>query len=116
MAISMKQSSPASKAALLGILCAVAVALSFLEGLLPALPIPGAKLGLSNIVTMYALSALGLPAALAVAALGAEGESVVTGLEFLDRGYENIKNLLSELGAAIKRVEISPDVVYNRIP
>ena len=49
MAISMKQSSPASKAALLGILCAVAVALSFLEGLLPALPIPGAKLGLSNI-------------------------------------------------------------------
>lgn len=55
-------------------------------------------------------------AALAVAALGAEGESVVTGLEFLDRGYENIKNLLSELGAAIKRVEISPDVVYNKIP
>ena len=55
-------------------------------------------------------------AALAVAALGAEGESVVTGLEFLDRGYENIKNLLSELGAAIKRVEISPDVVYNEIP
>lgn len=55
-------------------------------------------------------------AALAVAALGAEGESVVTGLEFLDRGYENIKNLLLELGAAIKRVEISPDVVYNTIP
>ena len=70
MAISMKQSSPASKAALLGILCAVAVALSFLEGLLPALPIPGAKLGLSNIVTMYALSVLGLPAALAVAKAG----------------------------------------------
>lgn len=71
MAISMKQSSPASKAALLGILCAVAVALSFLDGLLPALPIPGAKLGLSNIVTMYALSALGLPAALAVAVVKA---------------------------------------------
>ena len=52
-------------------------------------------------------------AALVTAALGAEGESVVTGLEYLDRGYENIKNLLSELGAVIKRVEISQDVVYT---
>jgi UDP-N-acetylglucosamine 1-carboxyvinyltransferase len=46
-------------------------------------------------------------AALVVAALAAEGESVVTGLEYLDRGYEDIKNLLFGLGAAIKRVEIS---------
>lgn len=46
-------------------------------------------------------------AALVIAALAAEGESVVTGLEFLDRGYDDIKNLLSGLGAAIKRVEIS---------
>lgn len=52
-------------------------------------------------------------AALVVAALGAEGESVVTGLEYLDRGYEDIKNLLTNLGAAIKRVEISADVVYT---
>ncbi len=52
-------------------------------------------------------------AALAVAALGAEGESVVTGLEYLDRGYEDTKNLLTNLGAAIKRVEISADVVYT---
>lgn len=56
----------AGRTALLGILCALAVALSFLEGLLPALPVPGAKLGLSNIVTMFALSSLGLPAAFAV--------------------------------------------------
>jgi len=52
-------------------------------------------------------------AALAVAALGAEGESIVTGLEYLDRGYEDTKNLLTNLGAAIKRVEISTDVVYT---
>ena len=57
------------RTAVLGLLCAMAVALSFLEGLLPVLPVPGAKLGLSNIVTMYALSVMGLPAALAVAAV-----------------------------------------------
>ena len=43
----------------------------FLEGLLPALPVPGAKLGLSNIVTMYALTALSLPAALGITAVKA---------------------------------------------
>ena len=66
----MKHSSPppsaARRAAMLGILCALAGTLSFLEGLLPALPLPGAKLGLANVVTMFALSSMGLPAALAV--------------------------------------------------
>ncbi len=57
--------------ALLGLLAALALALSFLEGLLPALPVPGAKLGLSNIVTMYALTALSLPAALGITAVKA---------------------------------------------
>jgi len=52
-------------------------------------------------------------AALVVAALSAEGQSVVTGLEFLDRGYEDIKNLLFQLGAAIKRMEISEEIVYT---
>ncbi len=60
---------PARRTALLGILSALALTLSFLEGFLPVLPVPGAKLGLSNVVTMYALSSLGLPAALAVAAV-----------------------------------------------
>lgn len=47
--------------ALMGLLFALAMALSFLESLLPALPMlpPGIRLGLSNIVTMYALFALG---------------------------------------------------------
>lgn len=49
-----------------GMLCALAVALSFLEGLLPSLPVPGAKWGLSNLATMTALSAFGLPQAVAV--------------------------------------------------
>ena len=66
------------RTATLGLLCALAVALSFLEGWLPVLPVPGAKLGLSNIVTMYTLSVMGLPAALSV--------SVVKGLFALLRG------------------------------
>lgn len=67
--------------ALGGLLAALALALSFLEGLLPSMPgmPPGAKLGLSNLVTMYAAGSLGLPWALALALLKA-------GFAFLTRG------------------------------
>ena len=40
---------PAARIALLGILAALAIALSALEGLLPVIPVPGAKWGLSNL-------------------------------------------------------------------
>jgi UDP-N-acetylglucosamine 1-carboxyvinyltransferase len=39
-----------------------------------------------------------------IAALGATGESVITGIDKLDRGYERIDERLRELGANIKRV------------
>ena len=56
------------KIALLGILSAQALALSFLENLLPAMPFlpPGVKLGLSNIVTMFTAGTMGFLPALAV--------------------------------------------------
>lgn len=41
--------------------------------------------------------------ALIVAALAARGESIVTGLHHIDRGYENIEKNLSLIGADIKR-------------
>lgn len=44
-------------------------------------------------------------AALAVAALGAEGETVLTGLHHIDRGYESLERDLSALGAEIKRMK-----------
>lgn len=49
------------KTAFMGLLFATAMVLSFLESMLPVLPMmpPGVKLGLSNIVTMYALFTLG---------------------------------------------------------
>jgi len=44
-------------------------------------------------------------AALVVAALGAEGESVVTGLSHIDRGYQDMAGDLARLGARITRTE-----------
>ncbi len=46
-----------------GLLAALAIALSVLEGLLPPLPIPGAKLGLANVTVMFALYAVSWPCA-----------------------------------------------------
>ena len=52
---------------------ALAIVLSALENLIPPLPMmpPGAKLGLSNIVTMFAAGTFGLIPALAIALLKA---------------------------------------------
>ena len=68
----MKTKNPAQKIALLGVFGALALTLSFLENtLLPDLPLlpPGAKLGLSNIVTVLCGGLFGAPAAFAITAL-----------------------------------------------
>ena len=67
--------------ALAAILCAQALALSFLEGLLPPIPWlpPGAKPGLSNIIIMFAADSLGLPMALTIVL-------IKSGFAFLTRG------------------------------
>lgn len=44
-------------------------------------------------------------ATLTVAALIAKGKSVLTNVEMIDRGYENLDGRLKELGAKIKRVK-----------
>jgi len=77
-----------------GLLVAVALTLSFLENLLPLgqlLP-PGVKLGLSNIVTMFACFAVSLPSALIVV-LGKAA------FAFLWRG--GVAGLLSLAGGAL---------------
>lgn len=60
-----------SRLALMGLLFALAMTLSFLESLLPALPMlpPGIRLGLSNIVTMYALFLMGPVSGFTIAVL-----------------------------------------------
>jgi UDP-N-acetylglucosamine 1-carboxyvinyltransferase len=44
-------------------------------------------------------------ASLIVAALGAEGETEITGVGHIDRGYDNIVGVLKSLGAAISRLD-----------
>ena len=76
-----KHRSAAGRVALAGLLGALALALSLVENLLPPLPgmPPNARLGLSNLATMYAAGALGLPWALCVTGIKA-------GFGFLTRG------------------------------
>ncbi len=45
-------------------------------------------------------------AALMIAALIAEGESVISEVEHIDRGYETIEEKLISLGAKIRRVKV----------
>ena len=59
----------AKNIALCGVLSALALGLSVLEGFFPLsllIPLPGVKLGLANIVTLFALYALGSRPALAI--------------------------------------------------
>ena len=41
--------------------------------------------------------------ALAVAALSAQGETELSGLEHIDRGYEGLEEMFSRLGARMER-------------
>ena len=62
-------SGKSRKIAVCGLLGALALVLTLLEGMLPPIPglPPGARPGLSNIVTMFSAGSLGLPYALAIA-------------------------------------------------
>lgn len=68
--------------ALNALLCALAVILSWVETLIPPLPMlpPGAKLGLSNIVTMYAVGSTGLVSALLICLFKALFAALTRGL------------------------------------
>ena len=60
----------ASRAAAMGLLFALSILLSFAESaLIPPLPVPGLKIGLSNIVTMYCLFCMGRREAYTIAVL-----------------------------------------------
>lgn len=61
----------ARKITVTALLAALAIVLSFIESFLPALPFlpPNAKVGLSNIVTMFAAGTIGLPTALVIAVI-----------------------------------------------
>jgi heptaprenyl diphosphate synthase len=69
------------RTAVMGLLFALALALSFLESLIPLpLPLPGIKLGLSNVVTMFCVFSLGGRKALTLAIVKAMFVLLVRGL------------------------------------
>lgn len=51
------------------------------------------------------ISDLRAGATLVLAALAAQGESIISGVEHLDRGYERFEERLNSLGARIKRIK-----------
>jgi UDP-N-acetylglucosamine 1-carboxyvinyltransferase len=48
-------------------------------------------------------------AAMVVAGLAADGETTVTGVHHIDRGYDNLVGRLRAVGAEIERIEVDPD-------
>ncbi len=54
------------KISVCGILFGLAITFSYVESLVPSVGIPGVKLGLSNIVTMFALEIMGFPYAFGI--------------------------------------------------
>jgi UDP-N-acetylglucosamine 1-carboxyvinyltransferase len=64
--------------------------------------------GVETLTAAYVESSdLRAGAALILAALAAEGESVISNVHFVDRGYEDIEGILSTLGAQIRRVTLA---------
>ena len=61
------QDHKTSRFVLAAVLCGIALALSLLDGAVSSLlPLPGLKLGLANVVSLFALCCLGLPWALLI--------------------------------------------------
>ncbi len=61
------KNSKSSQVALMGMMCALSIAISFVENLIPQfIPITGAKPGFSNIVTMLCATTLGAPYTLGI--------------------------------------------------
>lgn len=75
-----KNTHPAKNVALSGLLFALAICLSLVESILPSfIPVPGIKLGLSNVVTMFCVFALGYRNAFLIAVLKAGFSLIVRG-------------------------------------
>lgn len=65
-----KENKTARKAALYGILIALAMVMSFIESLIPIpFPVPGVKIGLANLVTIVGLYLVGIPGTICVTVL-----------------------------------------------
>ena len=65
--------------ALTACLTALALGVFVLESLLPSLPLPGAKIGLANLFSLFALVAVGWPSALVIVVVRVTLGCIITG-------------------------------------
>lgn len=105
----MKKHSLTLKIALLGIMGSQALALAFLENLLPALPFlpPGVKPGFSNIITMFCASTIGFSGALIITILK-------SGFAFLTRGLTAF--FMSFFGGLLSTIVMSTLIKSKKQP
>lgn len=88
---------------LCAVLAALALALSYVEGMFPLpVPLPGFKLGLANIVTVYALYALGAMPALAILLV-----RVLLGAMFAGNASALIYSLLGGFAAMLAMIALN---------
>ena len=84
------------------VLAALALALSYIEGMFPPpIPLPGFKLGLANIVTVYALYALGATPSLAILLV-----RVLLGAMFAGNASALIYSLLGGFAAMLAMIAL----------
>ncbi len=50
-------------------------------------------------------------AALVLAGLAADGETIISGIKHIERGYESIEEKLSNVGAIIKKLKTRPTAI-----
>lgn len=107
------------KIAMTGLMLALAIALSYLESLIPSVGIPGVKLGLSNTVTMYCLFFLGPVPAFTVALLKSGfvllTRGAVSGLLSLAGGLCSVAVMLlvNKLGASYGMASVTGALTHN---
>ncbi len=108
------------KTVLTAMLFAVSIVLSWFEGLLPSFfPVPGIKLGLSNVVTMYALFFVNAPTAIVIALLKSGFVMLTRGVTagFLSLGggilSVGVMALCTKLGGSVGFASILGAVFHN---
>ena len=84
-------------------------------GLLPDISISGRVAVITGVDKLWGTNVhatdLRAAAALLVAGLMADGETAISNVHHIDRGYENLIEKLEKLGANVKRVNVDYDIM-----
>lgn len=110
-----RRDSGAGRVTRLALLTAIALTIFLVEAQLPAAPIPGVKLGLANIVTVYAVFVLGPGDALMILCGRVFLGAVFSG-QMMTLIYSAAGGLLSWLALCLLRRELSREQLWLASP